>query len=136
MLPILAGSVGVMPRKPAAVDPAALASAAAALEAGGTLPRPELAGLVRAICGALAQRYPGGAIELRVPPYAAVQLALDEAGRHRRGTPPNVVECSPETLLALAAGRLSWDDGVARHDVRASGIRSDLSAAFPLVVAG
>ena len=122
-----------MPRKPPSLDATALSAAAATLADAGNLPRAELAALARAICGELARRHPGGAIELRVPPFAAVQLALDEAGRHRRGTPPNVVECAPETLVALAAGTLNWSDAVARHDVRASGIRSDLSAAFPLV---
>ena len=133
MLSTRTGSVSDMPRKPAALDPAELASAAATLAASGALPRSELAALARAICGELAGRHPGGVIELRVPPFSAVQLALDEAGRHRRGTPPNVVECAPETLIALAAGTLTWSDAVARHDVRASGIRSDLSSAFPLV---
>jgi len=121
-----------MPRKPAPLDAGGLHRAAQQLAAGDPLGRPETAGLVRAVCAELAQRHPGGSIELRVPPFAAVQLALDDAGRHRRGTPPNVVECAPEVLIALAAGTLSWTDGLARHLVRASGTRSDLAAVFPL----
>ena len=95
-----------------------------------------MAGQVRAVCAELTRLHPGGSIELRVPPFAAVQLAVDEAGRHRRGTPPNVVECAPEVVLRLAAGTLNWADGVATHLIRASGVRSDLSAVFPLVNGG
>ena len=122
-----------MPRKPAPFDSAAVARAGAALAAGETLPRSETAALVRAVCGELARLHPGGSIELRVPPFAAVQLAIDDAGRHRRGTPPNVVECPPEVLLRLAAGTLTWTAGQAGHLIRASGVRSDLSSVFPLV---
>lgn len=126
------GSVVGMPRKPAPFEPGALTNAAARLDAGESLPRAELAKLVRAVCAELARRHPGGSIELRVPPFAAVQLGLDEAGRHRRGTPPNVVECRPEVLLALAAGTLTWTAGLDRHLVSASGVRSDLAGVFPL----
>lgn len=122
-----------MPRKPAPLNLAALAHAVTRLDAGEELGRSETAAQVRAVCAELARRHPGGSIELRVPPFAAVQLAVDDAGRHRRGTPPNVVECAPEVLLRLAAGTLSWADGLASHQILASGVRSDLSGVFPLV---
>jgi len=122
-----------VPRKPAPLNLAALTHAAARIEAGETLGRTETAAQVRAVCAQLAQLHPGGSIELRVPPFAAVQLAVDDAGRHRRGTPPNVVECAPEVLLRLAAGTLTWADALATHLIRASGVRSDLSEVFPLV---
>ena len=121
-----------MPRKTEPFDATALTGAAGRLAAGETLPRGELAGLTRAVCQELARLYPGGSIELRVPPFAAVQLAVDDAGRHRRGTPPNVVECTPETLLRLAAGTLTWQDGRSDHLISASGTRSDLAQVFPL----
>jgi hypothetical protein len=73
---------------------------------------------------------PGHAVEVRVPPYAAVQAI--GGTRHRRGTPPAVVECDARTWIALATGRLSWDDAVASGAVRASGERSDLSEHLPL----
>ena len=38
---------------------------------------------------------PGKLVELRIPPYAAIQCV--EGGNHRRGTPPNVVEMAGET---------------------------------------
>ncbi len=91
-----------------------------------------LARAVRTLCARIAADHPGRTVELRVPPYAAVQLALDDGSTHRRGTPPNVVEIDGVTLLALATGRLSWADGRAAHRVRASGAHSDLSALFPL----
>ncbi len=95
-----------------------------------------LAAAVRTVCARIAADHPGRTVELRVPPYAAVQLALDEGSTHRRGTPPNVVETDGPTFLALATGRLSWTRGRASHRVRASGAHSDLSALFPLTRPG
>lgn len=73
---------------------------------------------------------PGASVEVRVPPYAAIQCI--EGVRHTRGTPPAVIEMTPETWLALAQGRLSWADAVAAGSVRASGERADLSPYLPL----
>ncbi len=91
-----------------------------------------LARAVRTLCTRIALDHPGRTVELRVPPYAAVQLALDDGSTHRRGTPPNVVETDAVTLLALTTGRVTWADARAAHRVRASGAHSDLSALFPL----
>jgi hypothetical protein len=82
------------------------------------------------LLGVLAGRAPGRAVEVRVPPYAAVQCI--EGPRHTRGTPPNVVETDPVTWIALAAGRAGWAEAVATGKVRASGPRADLSAWLPL----
>jgi len=71
----------------------------------------------------LAVRAPGRSVEVRVPPFGAVQCV--EGPRHTRGTPPNVVEAEPRIWLALALGRLSWADAVAIGAVRASGARAD-----------
>jgi Bacterial SCP ortholog len=78
----------------------------------------------------LAQRFPGKSVEVRVPPYAAVQCI--EGARHTRGTPPAVVETRADVWLALARGKLAFKDAVAAGDVWASGERSDLSAQLPL----
>ena len=104
----------------------------AAMDAGLD-PCPEaLRGAVTYLLGVLADRAPGRAVEVRVPPYAAVQCI--EGPRHTRGTPPNVVETDPATWIALAAGRTGWAEAVAAGKVRASGPRSDLSARLPLLV--
>lgn len=92
----------------------------------------ELASATRTICRMLGLLHPGGFVELRVPPLAAVQLGIGERGAHTRGTPPNVVETDPETLLQLAAGTLSWADALAGHRVAASGAHADLAEVFPL----
>ena len=97
-----------------------------------SLTRAELATATRTICSLLAQRHPGGTVELRVPPFAAVQLGLGDRGRHTRGTPPNVVQTDPATLLQLSTGRLSWELAVSEHHVSASGIHSDLVELWPL----
>jgi len=85
---------------------------------------------VRTVLAALSQQEPGHAVELRVPPHAAVQLI--EGPRHTRGTPGAVVELDADTLFALAEGSLSWEDGLRAGRIRASGERSDLSRLFPL----
>lgn len=73
---------------------------------------------------------PGRSVEVRVPPYAAVQAVPGLT--HRRGTPSAVVETDAETWLALADGSLTWAEAVATGRVRASGERSDLSPWLPL----
>src|SRR5215468_3384190 len=99
----------------------------------GRVPLPgALRGAVTFLLGVLAGRAPGKAVEVRVPPYAAVQCV--EGPRHTRGTPPNVVETDPVTWVELAAGRTGWAPAVAAGRVRASGPRADLSAWLPLLV--
>lgn len=99
-------------------------------DSGGTPDRLEVKAAVKASLAALVAAAPGHAVEVRVPPYAAVQAI--GGVRHRRGTPPAVVECDARTWLALATGRLAWSDAVADGRVRASGERSDLSTYLPL----
>jgi len=108
-------------------DPTALLDA---WDAGATPDRLAVKAAVKASLAVLTSAAPGHAVEVRVPPYAAVQAI--EGTRHRRGTPPAVVECDPRTWLSLATGRLDWADAVADGRVRASGERSDLSAYLPL----
>ena len=98
-------------------------------ESGGTPDRLAVKAAVKASLAALVETAPGHAVEVRVPPFAAVQAI--EGTRHRRGTPPAVVECDARTWLSLATGRLAWAVAVADGRVRASGERSDLSAYFP-----
>lgn len=72
-----------------------------------------------------AEQNPGRAVEVRVPPYLAVQILGGTT--HRRGTPPAVVEMSPQTWLELFTGKRTWDQAVATGQIIASGERSDLS---------
>lgn len=85
---------------------------------------------VRRTLAALSEKAPGHAVEVRVPPYGAVQAV--DGGRHTRGTPRAVVETDPETWLALAGGALSWAQALESGRLRASGERADLSALLPL----
>jgi hypothetical protein len=85
---------------------------------------------VRHLLDRLAAAAPGRTVEVRVPPYAAVQCVAGP--RHTRGTPPNVVETDPRTWLDLATGRVTWADAVAAGTVRASGSRADLSPHLPV----
>lgn len=93
-------------------------------------PRPVLATAVRWALEELADRYPGGTCEVRVPPFGVVQCL--PGPRHTRGTPPNVVETDADTWLGLVTGATGWADAVATGRVRASGERADLSALLPL----
>lgn len=96
-----------------------------------TVARPDVAAAVRASARYVAAEHPGGSVELRVPPYVAVQCI--EGLNHRRGTPPNVVEMAPRTWLRLAAGKISWQDAVDSGAVKVSGTRADLGAVLPLI---
>ncbi|MEU0509728.1 sterol carrier family protein [Amycolatopsis sp. NPDC006125] len=121
---------------PRPVDPAELRAAlqvvSAWLSGEADRPaRPELAAAVRLSLRTLARDAPGRSVEVRVPPFAAVQCV--EGLRHTRGTPPNVVETDPRTWLELATGRLEWTDAVREGRVTASGTRADLSHWLPLV---
>lgn len=78
----------------------------------------------------LRERAPGRSVEVRVPPYAAVQVI--GGGTHTRGTPRAVIETDAETWIALATGALTWDAAVEAGRVRASGERADLSPYLPL----
>jgi hypothetical protein len=93
--------------------------------------RPELAKAVRLSLRTLAADAPGRSVEVRVPPFAAVQCV--EGPRHTRGTPPNVIETDPRTWLELATGRLLWTDAVESGRVTASGTRADLSHWLPIL---
>ena len=85
---------------------------------------------VKATLRQLTRIAPGRAIEVRVPPYAAVQFG--EGPIHTRGTPPNTIEMSAQTWLDLAQGTKSWDEAMNSGEVHASGVRADLSAFLPL----
>jgi len=85
---------------------------------------------VKRYLAALQERAPGRAVEVRVPPYAAVQVI--GGGTHTRGTPRAVVETDADTWIALATGELTWSEAVDGGRVRASGERADLSAYLPL----
>jgi len=98
------------------------------------LHRGALSRCTRTLAGILAGQHPGRSVEVRVPPYAAVQCAISDPGpTHARGTPPNVVETDPLSFLRLATGRIRWTDAVANGAVHASGLRADLSAVLPLL---
>jgi len=79
----------------------------------------------------LAERAEGNTVEVRVPPFGAVQCI--EGPRHTRGTPPNVVETDAATWLALATGELNWPDGLQTGRIHASGQRADLSGHLPIL---
>ncbi|WP_340686263.1 sterol carrier family protein [Amycolatopsis coloradensis] len=118
------------------VDPAELRAAIAAISPwlSGSGPEPartELAAAVRLSLRTLAGDAPGKSVEVRVPPFAAVQCV--EGLRHTRGTPPNVVETDPRTWLELATGLLGWVEAVESGRVTASGSRADLARWLPLV---
>ena len=86
---------------------------------------------VRYLLQLLEEREPGGTIELRVPPFGAVQLIGGLS--HRRGTPPNVVELDPENFLELALGRSTWDALTLEGRLLVSGSRAEeLRKLFPI----
>jgi hypothetical protein len=91
---------------------------------------PKVLSEVKETLALLAQMYPGKAIEVRIPPYAAVQCG--EGPKHTRGTPPNVIEMDAQTWLQLVDGVRTWSDAYNDGLITASGVRADLSHLLPL----
>ena len=118
-----------MPVRLRPADPVEVAAALSRRDAGAPA-REDRRLLVKHFLAVLSSRAPGGAVEVRVPPYAATQVVGGTT--HKRGTPPAVVELDAETWLDLATGALSWRDATAAGRVLASGERSDLSEHLPL----
>ena len=99
---------------------------------GGPAPeRAVLRAAVKESLAALAADAPGRSVEIRVPPFGAVQCVAGP--RHTRGTPPNVVETDARTWLALVLGRIDWSTAVANGAVVASGARAaEIARYLPL----
>ena len=94
-------------------------------------PRATERAAVKAIARDLVAKAPGNSVEVRIPPYLAVQVVAGT--RHRRGTPPATVECGAQTFIELGVGALSWDEAASDGRLVASGERSNLSALLPVV---
>ena len=114
---------------PKPVDPAATRAAVITIKEwiqdpdGHQKPgRALLADAVRRTARILEADAPGHSVELRVPPFVAVQCI--QGPRHTRGTPPNVVEMDAETWLRLATGVMDWDEAINTGRVDASGARA------------
>ena len=118
-----------MPVRLRPADPALVGPALDRFRAGEADPA-DLRLLTKHLLALLVAKAPGGAVEVRVPPYAVAQCV--EGTRHTRGTPPAVVEMDAVTWIAIATGDLDWAE--AERDARlvASGERSDLGHLMPL----
>ena len=90
---------------------------------------PEILSEVKTTLALLADKFPGKAIEVRIPPYAAVQCG--DGPKHTRGTPANVIEMNAETWLQLVTGERTWADALSEGLISASGSRADLSHLLP-----
>lgn len=119
-----------MPVRLRPADPAAVAAALTRLR-DGEAEDADLRLLTKHLLALLVRKAPGGAVEVRVPPYAVAQCV--EGTRHTRGTPPAVVETDALTWIALATGDLEWGEAARDARLRASGERSDLSPLLPLL---
>jgi hypothetical protein len=119
-----------MPVRLRLADPAVVGPALGRFRDGAATPA-DLRLLTKHLLALLVAAAPGGAVEVRVPPYAVAQCV--PGTRHTRGTPPAVVEMDPATWIALAVGDLAWPDAVDQARLVASGERSDLSPYLPLV---
>lgn len=122
-----------------APDPAAVRQALAAVvdwlrdDTGPAPDRAALAEAVRLTARTLAAAAPGNSVEVRIPPFVAVQCI--SGPRHTRGTPPNVVETDARTWLLLVSGILDVETAAAEGRLALSGSRAaDISSAFPLAL--
>jgi hypothetical protein len=103
-------------------DGAELSGVLAWLDGGPAPERSVQRAAVKESLAALAATAPGHSVEVRVPPFGAVQCI--SGPRHARGTPPNVVEADPLTWLGLVTGRVIWDDALRAGRLSASGTRT------------
>ncbi len=92
--------------------------------------RDTVAMAVRYLLQLLSDLAPGNSVEVRVPPFGAVQCI--EGPGHTRGTPPNVIETDALTWLQIATGAVLWEEALVQGRVSASGARADLTAHLPL----
>ena len=79
----------------------------------------------------LSKKAPGHSVEVRIPPYSAIQCVSGPV--HKRGTPRAVIEMNAETFLKLSTGKLLWQDGINQGVIYASGERANLEVYFPLI---
>ena len=93
---------------------------------------PQVLAEVKSTLALLESKAPGRAIEVRIPPYAAIQCG--EGPTHTRGTPPNVIEMDAQTWLALARVELHWSEAMNEGKIQASGVRANLTEWLPLEV--
>ena len=121
---------GAVPVRLRPADPVAVSAAVERFRSGDRDPA-DLRLLTKHLLALLVAKAPGGAVEVRVPPYAVAQCVAGT--RHTRGTPPAVVETDPETWVAMALGDLAWAAAADAGRLRASGERSDLTPLLPLV---
>jgi hypothetical protein len=126
----LGGAAWAGPLTADALGDGCVAAVAEALDAGVTPCREALRAAAMRLLDLLAARAPGRAVEVRVPPFAAIQCV--QGPRHTRGTPPNVVETDAATWIRLGTGRLAWAAAAADGLIRASGPRADLAVYLPL----
>ena len=89
---------------------------------------PQITAAVKEVLDLIKSISPGKSVELRVPPYGAIQCVA--GGNHKRGTPPNTVEMSGQTLVRLINEPVLWSSLCESGEVRASGLLSDLSNVF------
>lgn len=85
---------------------------------------------VRYLLQLLDEKAPGNSVEVRVPPFGAVQVV--QGPRHTRGTPPNVIEMDAATWIDVATGAEEWADAASAGRIHASGVRADLDGVLPL----
>jgi hypothetical protein len=111
-------------------SPAGLGAISAYLDS--TASEEQIATAVRFLLEELGTKYAGNSVEVRIPPYGAVQCI--EGPTHTRGTPANVVEMDPTSWLDLALGKTSFEELAASGKLTASGSRSDLAGLFPIFI--
>lgn len=121
---------GPVPVRLRPADPV-LVEAALSRFRDGAADNADLRLLTKHLLALLVAKAPGGAVEVRVPPFAVAQCV--EGTRHTRGTPPAVVEMDATTWISVATGALPWRDAEGAGRLTASGERSDLSPLLPLL---
>ena len=87
----------------------------------------DISQLVRHFLAVISKKSPGQALELRIPPFGAVQIG--SGVQHTRGKPPAVIELNPETWIELAIGLVTWEETT----TSAWDERTNISNLLPLI---
>ena len=101
------------------------------IEHKNQLDKDSLRTLIKYLLEILHKKVPGNSVEVRIPPFAAIQII--EGTTHRRGTPPAVIEINPEIFIQISLGEITWEKALTQGLIQASGQRTDLTEHFPLV---
>lgn len=87
---------------------------------------------VRYSLDVMQQQAPGGSVEIRVAPWAAVKILPGPVSDPHNLMPPDTIELSPDVWLRLASGVTTWQDEQQAGHISAIETHEDVRNLLPL----